>query len=236
MVAWVKRHYADQPDAAMVDVGCGNGHLVLALVRLNPANSASTSNANVCRVPLSASFSLSLSVCVGQREAGFRNAVGVDYAPAAVTLAQALAAKHGEDGACFAEADVLAGAYASAHAATYDVVLDKGTYDAISLAATAAEDRARFVDMVATVLRPGTGRLLITSCNWTQAELESHFAPRACPRTPRPSARGSPGVPTDRRCGVVAGLVYHSHVKQPTFAFGGQTGQTTVTVAFVRVL
>jgi len=32
MVQWVRRHYEDQPDAAMIDLGCGNGHLVFELV------------------------------------------------------------------------------------------------------------------------------------------------------------------------------------------------------------
>jgi len=32
MVQWVRRHYENQLEVAMIDLGCGNGHLVFELV------------------------------------------------------------------------------------------------------------------------------------------------------------------------------------------------------------
>ena len=33
MASWVDKHFEDQHDAVMIDLGCGNGHLVFELVR-----------------------------------------------------------------------------------------------------------------------------------------------------------------------------------------------------------
>ena len=57
----------------------------------------------------------------------------------------------------------------------YDVCVDKGTYDAVSLGADAARDRPRYVASAAALLADG-GRLVLTSCNWTKDELVGHFA------------------------------------------------------------
>ena len=101
--------------------------------------------------------------------------LGVDYAPAAVDLARSWAEKRGLAEAHFEVADVLDAAFVDRFRGAVDLLLDKGTYDAISLAPSPALRRA-FLGMAAEVLRPGTGRLLITSCNWTQEELVDAFS------------------------------------------------------------
>lgn len=53
----------------------------------------------------------------------------------------------------------------------FDLVHDKGTFDAISLSAEAPTACPLYRTRVETLVRPG-GLLLITSCNWTEAELE----------------------------------------------------------------
>ncbi len=56
--------------------------------------------------------------------------------------------------------------------------VDKGTYDAVSLDPDdAGQKRRRYVDSVLGLLEDG-GMLIITSCNWTEHELKSHFTPR----------------------------------------------------------
>ncbi|KAJ5661239.1 uncharacterized protein N7484_000611 [Penicillium longicatenatum] len=54
----------------------------------------------------------------------------------------------------------------------FDIVLDKGTFDAISLADDAKETRVceRYPDIARRLLRRG-GFLVVTSCNWTEEEL-----------------------------------------------------------------
>ena len=57
----------------------------------------------------------------------------------------------------------------------YDVVLDKGTYDAICMNPDDAQNqRIKYRQAVGRLVRNG-GLFIITSCNWTQAELLQHF-------------------------------------------------------------
>lgn len=97
----------------------------------------------------------------------------------------------------------------------FDIVLDKGTFDAISLADDAKDTRVceRYPDIARRLLRRG-GFLIVTSCNWTEDELVKWFT-------------GAEGK--DR-------LVVWGRVKYPRFRFGGQEGQGVCTVCFQRVV
>ncbi|KAJ5805502.1 uncharacterized protein N7503_003104 [Penicillium pulvis] len=96
----------------------------------------------------------------------------------------------------------------------FDIVLDKGTFDAISLADDAKETRVceRYPDIARRLLRRG-GFLVVTSCNWTEDELVAWF---------------TAGAGEDR-------LVVWGRVEYPRFRFGGQEGQGVCTVCFQRV-
>ncbi|KAJ5608845.1 hypothetical protein N7528_009412 [Penicillium herquei] len=102
----------------------------------------------------------------------------------------------------------------------FDIVLDKGTFDAISLAGDAKETRVceRYPDIVRRLLRKG-GFLMVTSCNWTEEELVKWFT------GPVGSVEGQ----EDR-------LVVWGRVEYPRFRFGGQEGQGVCTVCFQRVV
>ena len=57
----------------------------------------------------------------------------------------------------------------------FDLCLDKGTYDAISLRdASDPTDRKMYATSVHSLLSD-QGRLVITSCNWTKEQLVLHF-------------------------------------------------------------
>lgn len=57
----------------------------------------------------------------------------------------------------------------------FDVCVDKGTFDAISLnPENTNEVRTRYVQALSGVLKEG-GYFIITSCNWTKAELLQRF-------------------------------------------------------------
>jgi len=59
----------------------------------------------------------------------------------------------------------------------FDVCLDKGTYDAISLSPSNPEEqKAVYVQSSATLLK-ASGLLIIASCNWTEEELKKQFEP-----------------------------------------------------------
>ncbi len=104
--------------------------------------------------------------------------------------------------------------------AGWDVVLDKGTFDAISLSGERDGAGRRISEgyrpRALQLLRPG-GIFLITSCNWTEAELEEWFAP---------PAHGDGAEAAKGRFALVGKVHYR------TFSFGGVKGQTISTLCF----
>ncbi|KAL1683345.1 S-adenosyl-L-methionine-dependent methyltransferase [Schizophyllum commune] len=149
---------------------------------------------------------------------------GIDYSADAVALAKSIAEARGgglED-ITFEERDFLTeeiiglGGEGSEentlNTASWDLVLDKGTYDAIALGEKDEKGLSPAVGYptrAARLLKPG-GFFLITSCNFTEEELKASF-----------TAEGT--------------LEYHSRVKHRTFSFGGQSGSVVCTVAFRKV-
>jgi len=91
----------------------------------------------------------------------------------------------------------------------WDVVLDKGTFDAISLSEGKDDGGRRicegYKERVVPLVRE-EGILLVTSCNWTEEELVAWF-------------QGSD-------------LEYVDTIKYKSFSFGGRKGQTISSVCF----
>ncbi|KAI0775210.1 S-adenosyl-L-methionine-dependent methyltransferase [Trametes elegans] len=205
MVDWALENVPTDPAPYVLEVGAGNGNLLFALC-----------------------------------EAGYapERICGVDYSADAVQLAQAIAkaraaphsaqddtdeeeqsrASGAADEITFATCDFLqdevprlAGmARSDADAAVWDLVLDKGTFDAIALADRDECGRAPaegYPPRIGRVVKPG-GFFLITSCNFTEEELKAKFANEE------------------------TGLQYHSRITWPTFSFGGQSGNVYSSVAF----
>lgn len=136
---------------------------------------------------------------------------GIDYAQHSVALARQVAASRGLQSSIeFEQADFLM-APATQEEESYDLILDKGTFDAISLSADRTATGQRLCDVfpgcVAKMLKRG-GTFLITSCNWTTDELIQRLS--------------SPE------------LVYKDHIDRPTMTFGGGSGSDVSTVAFQR--
>lgn len=113
----------------------------------------------------------------------------------------------------------------------FDLVLDKGTFDAISLSSATVHDPVSNLDRrvcelypakVARMVKPG-GFLLVTSCNWTEEEVVRWF-------TGSESDAGS----GDERARRVRLEVYN-RIRYPIFEFGGQKGQGVASVCFRRV-
>ena len=91
----------------------------------------------------------------------------------------------------------------------WDVVHDKGTFDAISLSEE-KDDRGRrmcegYKERVVPLIREG-GIFLITSCNWVEDELRAWFAGEE--------------------------LEYVDKIQYKSFSFGGRKGQTISSVCF----
>ncbi|GAA5825217.1 hypothetical protein JCM3770_001834 [Rhodotorula araucariae] len=198
MVDWAEQHFP-QLDGRILDVGTGNGQLLFAL-----------------------------------SAAGYTALTGIDYSPLSIELARAIlaarvassAADDDEEHAgvaspppAFHTADILDVALGRpvehvtpSENEPWGLVTDKGTYDAVCLSDERREGRTLqelYIVSIARLLRAG-GLFLITSCNWTQAELEKAFV------TPE------------------TGLKLHSVVPRASFQFGGSTGSSITTVAFEK--
>lgn len=94
----------------------------------------------------------------------------------------------------------------------WDVVLDKGTFDAISLSEEQDAQGRRicegYKEKVAPLVRSG-GIFLVTSCNWTEDELRGWF-------------EGGE-------------LQYMDTIKYKSFRFGGRRGQTISSICFKKL-
>jgi len=134
----------------------------------------------------------------------------VDYSEASVQLARRLATQKHIETCRFERWDLLADPPGDWLGGGFDVVLDKGTFDAISLMPPASDSSHpcdTYRDKIIPLIKPGYF-LLVTSCNWTKHELIDWLAPAA------------------------GQLDYYGEAKYPSFTFGGQTGQTIVTIVF----
>lgn len=131
---------------------------------------------------------------------GFTALTGVDYSQQAIDLARRIAAKE-QCAIQYAVFNIVSDAVQQ----SYDVVLDKGTFDAICL--HQANLRPNYIAAVRQLTRQG-GVFGITSCNFTEQEIIALF--------------------TEHQFTVL------TRVKYPTFSFGGSQGSTVCTVFFTR--
>ncbi|KAI9891362.1 MAG: hypothetical protein M1814_002875 [Vezdaea aestivalis] len=179
--------------SSILDLGCGNGRLVFSLAE--------------------AGFGAS-STAKGRL-------LGVDYSETAVQLAREVGRGLGYELGRQVELrkwDVLKGDVKELGGleveAGWDLVLDKGTFDAVCLSTEeetgegAGGRRAyeTYPEKVAGLVKSG-GRVLVTSCNWTEEELKVWF----------------------ERDGT---LKLEGQIEYPTFKFGGKTGQAVCSVCF----
>jgi tRNA1(Val) A37 N6-methylase TrmN6 len=145
MVDWVVDNVRPT-SKSIIDLGCGNGHILLAL-----------------------------------SENGFENLFGIDYSASAIQLAKSISKQRALEHISYQTVDFL-NKDEWRGSTIYDVVLDKGTYDAICLdpaqeeANQKGEDgpKEKYIQKVREMISDN-GQLLITSCNWTREELTRDF-------------------------------------------------------------
>ena len=138
MVEWALDNFPPNKDASILEVGSGNGTLLFGLL-----------------------------------EAGYDAMTlhGIDYSAGAVTLSKRIAETRGGSAISFSECDFLNDDPAvredkaqAGRIDIWDLLLDKGTYDAIALGEKDEEGRSpvfRYPTRVARLLKPG-GLFLIT--------------------------------------------------------------------------
>ena len=136
---------------------------------------------------------------------GYKNLTGEDYSENAISLAKRVADSENVnvDYQC---CDFLA-QQTDEGLSMYDVCLDKGTYDAISLNPENSKSmRLAYKNNLLSRLK-NEGLFVITSCNWTMKELEDYFSS---------NFKTVEVIPT------------------PTFSFGGQSGNNVTSIVFKK--
>merc|ERR1711860_372027 len=116
--------------------------------------------------------------CVELAEEGYENVTGVDYSEKAIALAKSITeGRDLENEIKYEVSDLLdhKDSFVSRHEKYFDLLFDKGTYDAISLNPEGAKlKRLSYISSCKRLLKPG-GLFAVTSCNWTFEELKQHF-------------------------------------------------------------
>lgn len=170
MVDWIVDHYPSSTDStespSILEIGCGNGTLLFAVY-----------------------------------EAGYdpKKIYGIDYSEDAISLAKSIASKKETEDATSIQLTVHDFLTEDLHrddstSSGWDLILDKGTFDAISLGRKDEGGRAphwQYPQRLSALMKPG-GRFLITcerflsvfhpqdvnafpACNFTEDELKSVF-------------------------------------------------------------
>ncbi|KAI9581330.1 EEF1A lysine methyltransferase 2 [Glossina fuscipes] len=138
IIDWILKQYKAKRNSHIIDLGCGNGMLLVELAREG---------------------------CV--------NLLGIDYSPKAISLAEKIAHDQGLT-IRYSVADLM-DVQACSLLGEFDIIHDKGTYDAVSLCPhNPKEKRLLYMDTVCRLMGCN-GIFIITSCNWTEEELIKAF-------------------------------------------------------------
>jgi SAM-dependent methyltransferase len=189
-------------NCSFLDLGMGNGHFLFRLREGEEEESDEEESGEVA----------------GNRAWGGRM-LGVDYSQRSVEFATRIAVDKGYDGNAqngreieFKWWDIMSQSPTLLGTTGWDVVHDKGTFDAISLSDEKDTSGRRlcegYKEKVLPLVKEG-GILLITSCNWTEEELNGWFE--------------------GGQLEIVKKIQYKS------FSFGGKKGQTISSVCYRKV-
>lgn len=161
---------------------------------------------------------------------GFTDLTGTDYSEGAIDLARSLADRDGYTDIKFLVDDALETKLDK----KFQLVMDKGTLDAIGLHPDGPIKRIMYWDSISRLVAPG-GLLVITSCNNTKDELVQevdNFNQRRLGVSQE--SETTPGEP-ETSCKDTPPFCYLDHIRSyPTFEFGGVVGSRVATVAFLR--
>lgn len=167
------------------------------------------------------------------KEHAFEHLTGVDYSEPGIELARKVVAKEESTQHISLEVldlmdlDGLHARHLRGTPHSYDLLFDKGTFDAICL----NEDktmRSKYVSAVVSMMKCDTSYFVITSCNWTQAEVIQMFESMSAYDIRRANHAELAKVANHEG----KSLRLFKALKHPEFSFGGRTGSAVSTAAF----
>uniref|UniRef100_A0A3P8SDS9 EEF1A lysine methyltransferase 2 n=1 Tax=Amphiprion percula TaxID=161767 RepID=A0A3P8SDS9_AMPPE len=138
-------------------------------------------------------------------KSGYKNLTGIDYSPASVELARNVLQAVDVSDVTVKEMDFL---NCQGELKGFDVCIDKGTFDAISLNPDNTKEGKKLYLEALKVALKDKGFFAITSCNWTKEQLLERFS---------------------------EGFEFVQELPTPSFQFGGKTGNSVAAVIFKRV-
>ncbi|KAI5966211.1 EFM4 [Candida pseudojiufengensis] len=185
-------YFIENSTISFLDLGTGNGHLLFQL------------SEDLQEV-------IELEGAFHENEFVFH---GIDYSSDSVLFAQDIASKkYSNNNFKFDQVDLLSSNSEFLNNNKFDIILDKGTLDAIALNQDIiTEDGKRGMDIYATQVKKMMkfdSILLITSCNFTEKELIKVITSQT-------------------------NLEVYDKINYPSFQFGGVKGSTVVSIAFCR--
>ncbi|XP_031117558.1 EEF1A lysine methyltransferase 2 [Ipomoea triloba] len=162
---------------------------------------------------------------------GFSDLTGTDYSEGAVDLARNLADRDGFPDIKFLVDDILE----TKLDRKFQLVMDKGTLDAIGLHPDGPIKRIMYWDSISKLVAPG-GLLVITSCNSTKDELVEEVSAFNLNQRRNPGSQELEGTQEQETPRDPPPFRYLDHVRSyPTFMFGGSVGSRVATVGFIRI-
>eukprot|EP01132_Coremiostelium_polycephalum_P005784 gene5784-7195_t len=135
---------------------------------------------------------------------GFKNLNGSDYSETAIELAKKIALEENFEFINYFMDDIT---QSKIKENEYDVVVDKGTFDAMALSEDRDKMKKSYLEHVLYILKQN-GYFIITSCNYTKTELLLFFND--------------------------SNFNYIQNVEYPVFKFGGSTGSSQTTLIFIK--
>lgn len=147
-------------------------------------------------------------MCIELHKLGYTDLTGVDYSECAVMLAKSVSRNEGFEDITYEVGDLIRDIDqnpCTCLTRKYKVVIDKGTYDAISLKPDDPLLARQAYKKTIKHLMNKDSLFSLTSCNWTKDELVDFFK---------------------------EDFTLHSQIPFKTIQFGGQTGSTVTSLIF----
>ncbi|EDR24219.1 hypothetical protein, conserved [Entamoeba dispar SAW760] len=142
---------------------------------------------------------------------GYQHLYGMDYSPASIKFTKKVLEQEGIDlnTVTIEQMDILEpNCLEHSQIQEMDVVIDKGTFDALMVAENQKERAAQYKKVLNQWLSKG-GYFIITSCNWTEDELVNWLG---------------------------EGLEEEDKIADGNFEFGGSQGSKTTTIFFKKII